>query len=230
MVELGVPSCLFGPEPDRSKPVQAYPGVSCTHFDPASQLAIYKEALQKEKVGLRSSERRYVDLQERRRRRGAGSSAAALGTLLEADADSLARAAVAAGHSGRSPAGSSLSALPPLRHSRSESALACQPPAALGPSSWLGANRPPGTPESALTVVTPDASLLSAAAPARAGPTPSELEASRQTFLAERRHENTLASRRSHFGLCGGFTSDYNRPPSVAPRWRAAVVPLARRP
>jgi len=56
MVELGVPTYVFGKEPDKSKPPVAYPGVSPTAFDPASQLMIYKEMLRKERDGKLNSD------------------------------------------------------------------------------------------------------------------------------------------------------------------------------
>mmetsp|Transcript_7413 Transcript_7413/g.23378 ORF Transcript_7413/g.23378 Transcript_7413/m.23378 type:complete len:238 (+) Transcript_7413:76-789(+) len=236
MVDLTAPSYIFGPEPDRSKPVQAYPGVSSVSFDPASQLAIYKESLLKEKAGMFTSERRYRELQEKRRRRRALRAARdSLGSVLEADTGAALDADArrdAAGSPGRrrSPTGSNLSALPPLRHSRSDSAVSCQPPlpaAGSGPCSWLGASKPPGSPQSAITAVSPDASMLSASAPA--GPTPSEIAASKECFLAERRHENVFPSRRGNFGMAGGYMPDYDRPPSVAPKRRPPVVPVVPR-
>lgn len=51
MVELGVPTCVFGKAPDRTKPTVHYPGVSPTLFNPAAQLFVYKEMVKKENAG-----------------------------------------------------------------------------------------------------------------------------------------------------------------------------------
>jgi len=55
MVELGVPSVLFGPVPDPAKVQPTYPGVSPKHFNPAAQLVVYRQMLKKEFDGVQNN-------------------------------------------------------------------------------------------------------------------------------------------------------------------------------